>query len=280
MNKIAIIFISFFSLLFVIVDAKPTVDEFHIFTVASQKTIGLSRLLDSCKHFDIEIDVLGLGLPYEKNTQKLVYVQEYLDTIPDDHVVLFVDGYDTIIVETKEKILAKFLAKNINCVFSASTILYPPKESLRSKFPSSPTRFKYLNSGSYIGYAGYIKAMLKSMQPFDLSKRSDQGLFQLYYLKHKQEIRLDYDCDLFLCSLTALKKEDLRLNPAKKSVHYLGTNKHPCVVHGNGKFGKELYRYICYKLFPECARGEENDPIQKQEETEAKEIIENKRDID
>ncbi len=251
-----------FLLLISAVNAELTHNEFHVCTVASENTIGLSRLRDSCAHFDIQLDILGMGLPYQSNVQKLIYINEYLTNIPDDHVVMYVDGYDTLILADKQKILHKFLKKKTNCLFASTTMLHPPENrDLRTQFPKSPTKFKYLNAGTFIGYAGYLKKMLDALKPFNIEVYSDQGFVQRYYLNHQNEIALDYNCDIFLCSFVKITKEELVLNKAKKSVHFLTTQSKPCIIHGNGKQGKNLYRWICYKFFPNCLKGKETTVV-------------------
>ena len=66
-------------------------------------------LVNSAKSKSITIDVLGMSQPYPGHGQKLIWVLEYLQNIPDDHSVLFVDGFDVLIMEDKKAILNKFL---------------------------------------------------------------------------------------------------------------------------------------------------------------------------
>ncbi len=221
--------------------------DFHIFTVASKETDGLNRLLASCDHFNVDIDIVGMGLPYKGNGQKLNYLKEYLAEIPDNHIVMFVDGYDTLILADKETILRKFFEKEVVCVFGAEASAESfPFRHLSSRFPRSPTKFQFLNSGTYIAYAGYLKRVLDAINIIK-EKSSDQGQIVLYYINHTNEIYLDYFCDLFF-PLHRVKGSEVHIDEENKTVRCLLTDTHPCVIHGNC-LGRKLYRHIAAKLF-------------------------------
>ncbi len=113
-------------------------------------------------------------------------------------------------------------------------------------YPESPTRFKYLNSGSYIGYAGYIKRILEEISPIP-DETDDQGLLTALFLHRPYEFGLDYFCDLFL-TFSQVEKNQIAIE--EQGVLSLETNSRPCVVHGNGS-GKWLYQYVYDELFKE-----------------------------
>ncbi len=144
----------------------------------------------------------------------------------------------------KEIILDRFLAMNIPGLFAAETNLYShPK--LRDQFPPSPTRFRYLNTGTYIGYVGYLRQLFENISPISPSE-CDQAQMITYYLAgHQDEIYLDYHCELFF-PLYGLKRKHVRVSG--KKVHSVLTGSTPCVIHGNGN-SASLYRYIFYQLF-------------------------------
>ena len=246
MNKFYIIlnFIFIFSISFI--SAEISSSPFHVVTVASHPTTTLRQLMESCELNEIQIEVLGMGLPYKGNGQKLSYLKKHLKNIPDDHIVMFIDAYDCLILANQEQILNKFLRANTQCVISAETNLYPHTQ-LMNRYPISPTKFKYLNSGSIIGYAGYLKKLLKSLKPIN-KRGSDQGQLMIYYIDHQDEIVLDFFCELFI-PLHQIDLSELELNPETHTVHCLITDTKPCVVHGNGG-GKLLYQHIYNTLFP------------------------------
>ena len=140
--------------------AKSKHDEIkiHVCTIASQAGPGLERLLDTCEQQNIRINILGYGRPYPGNGQKLVYIKEYVKNLPSKDVVLFVDGYDVLFLANTKTILQKFLSYRVPFVISTEKNCYP-FPNLATQYPRSPTNSRYINSGGFIGYAGFIRKM-------------------------------------------------------------------------------------------------------------------------
>lgn len=74
---------------------------FHICTVASERTKELQQLLDSCAVHGVKIDILGLGQPWRGYSEKFLHVQNYLESLTDSDVCLFVDAYRSAIYGVK-----------------------------------------------------------------------------------------------------------------------------------------------------------------------------------
>ncbi|CDR33002.1 glycosyltransferase domain-containing protein [Criblamydia sequanensis] len=227
----------------VIVSADESL-PLHICTVASRPKPGLQQLLLSAEKFGLKVEVLGMGLPYKKNGQKLSYMKMYLENIPDTDLVLFVDAYDVIFLANENVIKDKFYSFNSPFVISAETNCFPFQE-LASAYPESPTLFKYLNSGTYMGYAGYIKFLLNE---FIIEEdKSDQGQLTKLFLRREHEITLDYYSELFM-TLHGIRGNQIKLEKDPKLVHCLLTGSTPSIIHGNG-LGKKLYQHIFNTLF-------------------------------
>lgn len=225
--------------------ANDTEPRLHVCAVASTRTKGLSQLLTSCERVHIDIDILGLGLPYKGNGQKLVFLKSYLSKIPDSDVVLFVDGFDVLILQDKKTIMDKFLAIGAPFVISVE-LDCGPFPNLASRYPPSPTAFRFINAGLYMGYAWFMKTLLEELSPIQANK-SDQGQLTVYYLDHQSDFYLDYYCELFL-NLLCLRSSDILINPSRGTVDCLITGSTPCMVHGNGR-KKYLYEKIYKALF-------------------------------
>lgn len=228
-------------------EAEIPLEKFFVCTVASKNTKTLKQLLQSCNSNGIQIYVMGIDLPYKGNGQKLTYIKNYIRNMPNDNIVLFVDAYDTLILSSKERILKNFLARDTQCVFGAEAQLSPASIGyLRPQFPETPNKFKYLNSGTFIGYVGYLRQMLNMINPIK-ENQSDQGQLIQYYVKHTDEIQLDYECELFF-TLHQIDPSEYSINKRDKNVTCLITNTVPCVIHGNGD-GKTAYQRIFNTLF-------------------------------
>src|SRR5579872_5644872 len=217
-----------FLLLFPIVQMKANpLDHFHVCTVASHAhNPHFQQLIASCHKHQIDIKVLGMGKPFPGLGLKFLLMQEYLETLDENEIVMFVDAFDVLIVADKQVILNKFLKMHVPFLIAAEMGCYPYEE-LANQYLLSPTPFRFINTGTFIGYVGYIKKWLKEMSPFDV-RENDQGVATLHFLKNKEFYVLDYHCELFL-PLFMVNPEKIHINIHTKSVHNLYTNSEPCV---------------------------------------------------
>lgn len=217
----------------------------HVCTVASYKNKGFHQLIESCQKNDIKIDVLGMNLPYKGLSDKLIYMREYLSALPDDDIVLFVDAFDVVFLTGQDVILRKFLAMNTPLVFSVErSCACVPK--LGDKYPKGPTSFRYLNSGTYIGYVWAIKDLLKDLGSIN-PKDNDQVLLSKHYLEHPEKYCFDYYCELFL-PLCLVKEAELIVDSKKGSIKCIETKTETCMIHGNGR-GRPIYQRLYDYLF-------------------------------
>ncbi len=216
----------------------------HVCTNASHKTKHLEQLLESCRVHQIKLDILGIGEPFSFG-KKLKDYHHYLEKVPKHDVVLFIDAYDILLLANEKTILDKFFSMKTSLVIAAETNCFPFPH-LAPYFPPSPTKFKYLNSGSYIGYAGFIQQIYEDLSPIP-DDIDDQGLLSVYFLHHPEKLTLDYRCNLFL-PLYQVKKKELFLDANKKIVKSLITSTEPCLIHGNGP-AKVLYQHIFDTIF-------------------------------
>ncbi|WP_245751689.1 glycosyltransferase [Marinospirillum celere] len=188
-----------------------------------------------------------------------------LDNVSDNSIVMFVDGYDTVLLAGKDEIINNFNSYNSPLVVSAEINCHPDS-SLASEFPESQYDARFLNTGGFIGYAWAIKKMIKKAQQIEVPddpklKLSNQYRWIRVYLDKKDKISLDLSSKLFLSAST--KKEarqydkysekrikKLYLNPdfAKeemsrifnlmeikgKRVKAKNSGSMPCVLHWNG----------------------------------------------
>lgn len=184
-------------------------------------------LLDSANENEIEPEIIGLGLPYKGNGTKFIRMMEYLETIPDEHIILFVDAFDVAIIKRKEEILEEFLKMDSPLVVAAERQCFP-FHWLKKHFPEQLS-FPYINSGCYMGYAGFIKNMLKKIDP--KPRESDQGMLTCYYLQNRSGIKIDHECKLFLC--LHLVKDNEIVFDQEDNVLVQPTQSSPAVIHAN-----------------------------------------------
>lgn len=224
----------FFLLLFSTFACAEDLNRFHVCTISSYRHKNLEKLIHSCKKHHIELDVLGIEKPYPHNGIKFFYMEEYLKSLEEDDIVMYVDAFDVIIVADKEEILRKFLAMDAPFVMAAE-MNCAPNSSLAPFFPHSPTPFKFINTGTYIGYVKNIREWIQALQPVN-PNRCDQAQTIEHYLKDEENRRfftLDYQCELFL-PLFMVPYNHLFIDIEKKQVRCRLTKTTPCVIHANG----------------------------------------------
>jgi len=232
--------------------------KLHICTFASDYNQNLKQLLITCKHFGCDIDILGLGQPFSFGN-RLRENLKYLEKIDEGDIVLFLDAYDTLLLADTKTIIEKFKEMDAPCVIGAEIYCHPFPH-LAPYFPTCASKFKYLNSGCIIGYAGYLRRILEDVMPIP-DKTDDQGVFEVYYLYHPHKIKLDYDAKLFL-NLYQVEPSEIDIIRQDKKV-FCNQNM-PLVIHGNG-ISKYLYQAVFESLY--------QDPLEKRISPQDKRFI-------
>lgn len=231
---------------------------------------GFRKFLQpSCGYYDLQLVVLQ----QEKNENyvghrlKDILLRQFLEEIYEDEVILFTDGHDTVLLAGESEIMLKYASFQAPLVFSAEINCWPTK-NLISCYPKSTHHFKFLNSGGFIGKAGFIKQMYMKNPVFDPKldpafRWSNQFFWHHVYLANSDKIRLDHECKLFYNTSTSVDKL-IGINTSKQNqllhdllaeersriqgeIEFVGskiktriTNTYPCHLHFPGPIPKLL----------------------------------------
>ena len=126
----------------------------HILTYATHANGTFEELIKN--PFGINVKVIGWGSPWKGFSDKFKGVRKYIENLSDEDIIVFLDGWDTIINKDPSKVEELF--KRINCDILVS------KEVKRN--PVSPLIFGNClngvpaNSGMYMGKVHSVKKML------------------------------------------------------------------------------------------------------------------------
>lgn len=151
------------------------------------------------------------------------YLLQILQTISPEEIIFFTDGNDAIFMCEEDEIITKFSKINVDILFSAETNCYPC-ESLSEYYGGTQNKYKYLNSGGFIGKCKSILEVLNnrnigSILLFDQEySYSNQYLWTQDFLSKKYNIMLDYDCQIFQTfaqDLTLIKDIIIKYNCGK-----------------------------------------------------------------
>lgn len=242
MNRL---FVSFLGLLITTFVGVCDGQELHVCTVASKHTRGLEQLLHSCRYFDIQIDVLGMDQPFRGLSEKFLLVEEYIRKLDDKDIVLFVDAYDTLFLEGTENILNKFYKMEAPFVISVERYCWPYRDRWK-EFPEGPTSFRYINTGTYIGYVYQLRQIFKELAPI-YAGQIDQGIMTLHYFKNPDLYTFDSTCTLFM-PMAGMARCEIVIDQKAFNVTCVETGTTPSIIHGNGG-SKPHYQWIYDTLF-------------------------------
>lgn len=212
----------------------------HI-TVSNKPHPGLDALLVSCKKFEFETRVLGMGskTPIGHKTGgfglKLELLKKELELLPPEQLVLFTDAYDVIVQHSLAELEQWFQdAENTNTVLFAAESSKWPLE-IDNLFYPPPLNFPmpYLNSGVFAGRARSILGLLQ--EPFT-STTDDQGYYSKQFLSGKSCIKLDHRAQFFQCMVGLDAKQILVKEKSLEFLHDSGIEKwtaRPAILHLN-----------------------------------------------
>ena len=130
----------------------------------------------------------------------------------------------------RDRFLYRYAELNHKVIFAAEQYCWPvdngeEQKALVSKhFPDLDTKYKYLNSGVFVGRVSELKSILSD--PIE-NDGDDQLYCQKKYLSEQYDMVIDTDCYLFQChEAEVYPKKGLLFNPNTRCFNLL--------YHGNG----------------------------------------------
>jgi hypothetical protein len=256
---------------------KETVQlgQLHVAAVATHMERYMPLLVQSTGRLGIQMDVLGWGEKLTGFAFRLRKSLEYVQELPPNDVVMFIDAFDVILLQNADVIMKKFQASGAQMIVSKDGdhpnvfIDFFMKKCFR------PVGDTYINIGGWIATAGFAKELLLAMSKFGegfSNQENDQELLARYLATNKSlvgaEILIDVNHDLFLNLYGGTKwnignnaykledhRNDLEILP-DGSLHYLPTNSYPVMLHGpcNTCF-KEIFDKLNYSIPPDLDKN-------------------------
>ncbi len=211
----------------------------HVLAVSNKENQGFRRYLASCEHFGIEPEVLGMGEPFPAMGTKLVHLQARLRELPETEIVLFSDCWDVVFVRGLNDMENIFLSFDTPCVFSAEPnfrYAKPDMKLQKQRYPagSEAGLYRFLNSGAWIGRAGYMAKMLDEIDcPPDWD--CDQTLFHDWYIDHPDGLMLDHEQKLFATTIFREGFENTDFEVVDGEFRHKPNGTTPFLVHFGGE---------------------------------------------
>jgi len=203
--------------------------------------------VESALRNGVDLIVLGWGVKWMGLSQKLEAAYRYAASIPPHDVLLFTDAFDVMFTNNARYIMETFSSMKTDLMFAAECGCWPhvmeEKDVCFSRYPPSPTPYRYLNSGTWIGNAKSAMDMLgvviqKAGNNF--MNANDQKLIADMYLSQEFNIQLDFRCKLFQSMHMTLDPPLAYCDPVTDITVVDGkflnkrTNNFPAVFHFNG----------------------------------------------
>lgn len=260
--------------------------KLHAVTYASHggRDDRFCRAVESAIRSGVDLVILGWEVEWRGLSQKLEAAHSYAKSLPETDIILFTDAFDVLFADSGASIRSKFLqlatSLNSRIIFSAECGCWPHiiddmaiirsgrggNKTCFDTYPRSPTPYRYLNSGTWIGFAKESADMLAQViveAGKEFGNANDQKLVADMYMDGRHGIKLDFFNVLFQSmhmTSTPLPdcnpQFDVELTPDGTWFNKR-TNAHPAVFHFNGG-GKahhlEMEGKVWYK------RPDENTP--------------------
>jgi hypothetical protein len=175
----------------------------EVLTVATHTEGTFEEIINN--KFDIDVKVLGYGEKWTGFDMKIRLVYNYIKNLPDDKIIIFIDGFDSIINGTIEQAENIFRKKNYKILFSDSYSANTLSGVFdRLLFPSC-TDTSLANIGLYMGYVKYLKIILSDI----LNKKCKDDQVNLNKSCKKYNfIQIDDKNEIFLNKRTRTLKNE------------------------------------------------------------------------
>ena len=218
----------------------------HVFYVASDKYKAEKLLFSQDTHGVVSENLWPDEKEWNGGLQnfstgggvKLNLLKQALAEMRDNDVVIFTDAYDVFFAEGTEEITRRFLSFKTEALFSAERANWPNRHLA---WPPSPTPYRYICSGAFMGRVHLLKNVINKMLRCDTS---DQLFIQQQYLTGRYDAKMDYEQYIFINNEPRTKSVNGRIfNPVTKCWS--------CIYHGNGGAeAKEDFDELYRQTFP------------------------------
>ena len=121
----------------------------------ANKSVGMFEQLINNDH-GVKVKVIGMGKKWNGFLDKYKGVLEYMETKKDDDIIVFLDGFDTII--NKDISNVKSLFESYECKILVSK--HPDILDTGFGFPKCDNKH-VASSGMYMGYVKHLTILLK-----------------------------------------------------------------------------------------------------------------------
>lgn len=211
------------------------------------------RIEESARRVGIEVKMFGGGWKKWENfkTKLEILLKEIPKYKKEYDLVLFTDARDVMYWKGKQDILEsleKF--KDYKMVVNAETNCYPNKDLAESQMKIEKSKYRFLNSGMFIGEIDFVIDVLKKCMEDKLD--DDQESLQNIYIIDSKNIKLDSNCELFqvMWDEDYARSANIDVIFNNRWIYNKKTKTYPSIFHSPGPTGHlNQLEKICKKRF-------------------------------
>ena len=211
-----------------------TCDQFHTID-------GVNSLLPDGQHKDLEDSLIKHGYDYEFFLYGFEFGEQYkvIKTFVEQYQgdathILYTDMFDSVFFAPPKEVIAKFKALDCKMLVSVEKACFPNDERDKyhraENYPESPTPYKYINGGGCLFEIEYFKELCIK-HPFNEVRMMDPDWLAELYLNNRDNIKLDYDCEIFQ-TMSHHNKDEWSIEG--NTIINNATETAPCIFHYNG----------------------------------------------
>lgn len=217
-------------------------------TIATHSERYFPVLEQSAKRNGIELEVLGWGMRYSGHHMKDELMIEYLRTLSDNPVVVFVDGFDSIFIAGPDEFMTMFNSMFVESSNQNKILVsrdFDPcwfSKPLTSYYYSRVfTRCAdlYINSGMFMGRSNELLEFMEKAKAWRNPKiNSNQICWSRFWndFRNPRPFTIDDNAKIFFNYGVQNNEEQLnfRVYPHSKRIFLEKTQTHPLVISGPG----------------------------------------------
>lgn len=209
-------------------------------------------LINTSNIFSQNVNFIGRGIKFSMLFDKLTILREYIKTLKENTFLVCIDGYDTLINKDLSTLKEDFEKHNTKILISTERIFTYQWDRFKDKFETISSPYRYVNSGTLIGYSDDLKVMLDECIELNrlFPTEIDQGIVGVWVyknLENSNKVKLDIDCEFTWVvsgeweTLGKISENPEIINPT--------TNKKPYIIHspGNGAMSNFIPFEKAYK---------------------------------
>lgn len=218
-----------------------------VIAYGTNKQAYFDLFMESCRRHCIEPVILGWGEQWIGFGKKTKDIRDYAASLPESEIILSVDPFDVVFLCATGEIEEKFRKSGSEILLGAMKLGRVMQKVYNSEFnktgrptPKTLHGYDYLNSGTYITTAGFMVRLIdRFISDYGMTPVSmDQVIFTSLYIKGKENIEIDWKCELFhnlLFSNPVTRKPDMTdIEFRDRRIYNTATGTYPCLIHASG----------------------------------------------